>query len=176
MTTELRLRACGLVKNGQHGMLRHLFSQGQVTPNTQSSKNGLAPVHYSAHLFGSNCHVSTEDVCQVIRVLLEFKADFSITGTIENSSGFTKIMSAMDMVVSNSRHPGPGRQKYERGFLPNFRPVEITRALRSVPTSAPHPDLMKKVQKVEVGSPPLIRKSGLPPGIVRFIRERSQVE
>ena len=137
-----RKTACQLVQTGRPFFLRKIFEQKIITPNTQGEKHGLAPVHYVAQLFGKDNTVSSENSREVIRILREFNGDFSLTGAIPNSAGIIKNMSAMDMIVTNARRPGAPRDKYETAFLAQFEPVEITRALRSVPTSAPHPDLL----------------------------------
>ncbi len=169
---QLRFQACTLVRNGQHRQLRDLFCQGQITPNSQGGRNGLAPVHYTTQMFADTSPVLIEDVDRTVKVLLEFRADFSLTASIKNRQGMVKTLSAMDMVVNNVRSDGVGRLKYERGFLPNFKPYHITRALRSVPTSAPHPDLVKK-PRIRRTDPKPSDFGGLPPGIVRFIRHRT---
>lgn len=148
---QLRLQACALVRNGCHSKLRELFSLGKITPNFQNEKNGLAPVHYCTQMFRTESQVSIEDIDQTIKVLLEFGADFSLTALIKDRQGIIKTISAMDMVINNV---SKDQDKFEKGFLPNFEPIEITRALRAVPICAPHPDLTiseSRAKKLIVG-------------------------
>lgn len=179
MTDQLRLQACSLVREGRYQELRDLLAIGEITPNCQNFRNGLAPVHYVAQLFSSNSEASVEVVDQTVKVLIEFGADFSLQASIKDRQGRVKLMSVMDMVIGSIGGDGPKREKYEKGFLPNFEPCQITRALRSVPVCAPHPDLIRKLQREKTASPSssrtLIRASdlkGMPPAILQFFKKR----
>ena len=178
MAQELRLQACSLVQHGHYRELRDLFAKGEITPNCQNSGNGLAPVHYVAQLFSSRSKVSVEDVDQTVKVLIDFGADFSLSASIKDRRGQVKLLSAMDMVISSIGGCGSRREKYEKGFLPNFEPCQITRTLRSIPVSAPHPDLIKVRREKTASSTSsraLIKASDLKemhPGIVRILQNR----
>lgn len=174
---QLRLRVCSLVKNGSHLELQDLFAGDQISPNYQSNQNGLAPVHYVCQLFSDDSEVSIDDINSTIKVMIQFGADFSLTASIKDRRGVVKHLSVMDMVVNSVRDFGPGRIKYEKGFLPNFKPYQITRALREVPTCAPHPDLIKKPPSKwrDEPSPTRADLGGLPPSFVRLVQRRTRM-
>lgn len=155
------------VKYGKLKNLKMMLENDLWDVNKPYQPRGSTPLHY-LHYTLQRC----DQKCKDMFVYLCKKdkdgnrlGEFGVTG---NGDG-RKEYSSMDLIVGNAKRDQDQYEKYANYFRIHFEPYEITKALHVIPTSAPHPSLMKKVEPLPSSRFKRLSPSRpMPPGIRRL--------